>query len=184
MERENALKLLREHVKNENLIKHCLAAEAVMRALALKLGADAEMWALAGLLHDIDVDLTAGDIKRHTIEAERILSENGLPAVLIEAVKMHNEAAHGKSRTEVFHKALAAGETITGLITATALVYPDKKLSSVKVSSVVKRMKDKRFAASIDRNVILECEQIGIPLEEFAALCLDAMRGVAPELGL
>jgi len=184
MERENALKLLRKHVKNENLIKHCLASEAVMRALALKLGADAEMWALAGLLHDIDVDLTAGDIKRHTIEAERILGENGLPAVLIEAVKMHNEAAHGRSRTEVFHKALAAGETITGLITATALVYPDKKLSSVKVSSVVKRMKDKRFAASIDRNVIGECEQIGIPLEEFAALCLDAMRGVAPELGL
>ena len=155
-----------------------------MRALAGRLGADAELWAMAGLLHDIDVELTEGDLKRHTLEAEKILQENGFPQELIEAVKMHNEAAHGKSRTEIFHKALAAGETITGLITATALVYPDKKLSSVKASSVVKRMKDKRFAASVDRSVILECEQIGIPLQEFAALCLDAMRGVAPELGL
>jgi len=184
MQRETALELLKKYVKNENLVKHCLASEAVMRALAVRLGANMEMWILAGLLHDIDAELTAGDIKRHTLEAERILRENGLPPDLIEAVKMHNEAAHGKSRTEAFHKALAAGETITGLITATALVYPDKKLSSVKVSSVVKRMKDKRFAASVDRSVILECEQIGIPLEEFASLALDAMRGVAPELGL
>ena len=184
MQREVALELLKKHVKNENLVKHCLASEAVMRALAARLGADAEAWALAGLLHDIDVELTAGDLKRHTLEAERILRENGLPEHLIEAVKMHNETAHGKTRAEVFHKALAASETITGLITASALVYPDKKLSSVKVSSVVKRMKDKRFAASVDRNIILECEQIGIPLEEFATLSLEAMRGVAADLGL
>ncbi|MCX5785781.1 MAG: HDIG domain-containing protein [Elusimicrobia bacterium] len=184
MEREKALELLKKHVKNENLVKHCLASEAVMRALALRLGADAEIWAMAGLLHDIDVELTGGDLKRHTLEAEKILTENGLAPEIIEAVKMHNETAHGKSRAEIFHKALAAGETITGLVTATALVYPDKKLSSVKTSSVVKRMKDKRFAASIDRSVIMECEQIGIPLEEFAALSVEAMRGVATELGL
>jgi predicted hydrolase (HD superfamily) len=139
---------------------------------------------LAGLLHDIDVELTGGDLKRHTLEAGILLRGNGLPPEIVEAVKMHNESAHGKIRTEVFHKALAAGETITGLITATALVYPDKKLSSVKTSSVVKRMKDKRFAASVDRNVIMECEQIGIPLNEFAALSIEAMRAVAPELGL
>lgn len=184
MQRETALELLKKHVKNENLVKHCLASEAVMRALAVRLGADAEIWALAGLLHDIDAELTGGDLKRHTLEAEKILKENGILPEIIEAVKMHNEAAHGKSRTEVFHKALAAGETITGLITAAVLVYPDKKLSSVKVSSVVKRMKDKRFAASVDRSVILECGQIGIPLQEFVSLALEAMRGVAPELGL
>jgi putative nucleotidyltransferase with HDIG domain len=185
MEREQALALLKTHVKNENLIRHCLASEAVMRALAARLGADAALWGLAGLLHDIDAELTAGDLSRHTLEAGRILKENGLPESLTEAVKMHNEAAHGgKKRSEIFHKALAAGETVTGLITATALVYPDRKLSSVKASSVTKRMKDKRFAASVDRSVILECEQIGIPLEEFSTLCLEAMRGVAPELGL
>ncbi len=185
MEREKALELLKTYVKNENLVRHCLASEAVMRALAARLGADAALWGLAGLLHDIDVELTAGDLARHTHEAVKILSENGLPADLIEAVKMHNEAAHGgKKRSEVFHRALAAGETVTGLITATALVYPDRKLSSVKASSVTKRMKDKRFAASVDRGIILECEAAGLKLEEFVELSLGAMREIAPELGL
>jgi len=185
MHRTTALELLKIHVKNENLVKHCLASEAVMRALAAKLGADAELWGLAGLLHDIDAELTAGNLKRHTLEAEKILKENGLPAELIEAVKMHNEAAHnGLRRSDIFHKALAAGETITGLITATAMVYPDRKLASVKTSSVIKRMKDKRFAATVDRSIILECEALGLKLEDFAELSLGAMRAVAAELGL
>lgn len=185
MEREKALSLLREHVKNENMIKHCLASEAVMRALAGRLGQDRDLWGLAGLLHDIDVELTGGDLSRHTHEAERILRELGLPGGLIEAVKLHNEAAHsGKKRSELFHNALAAAETVTGLITATALVYPDRKLSSVKPSSVTKRMKDKRFAASVDRSIILECEKLGLGLDEFVGLSLDAMRGISADLGL
>lgn len=185
MEHEKALELLRAHVKNENLVRHCLASEAVMRALAARLGADPALWGLAGLLHDIDVELTAGDLSRHTLEAARILKEQGFPAELVEAVKMHNEAAHGgKKRSETFHMALAAGETVTGLITATALVYPDRKLSSVKVSSVVKRMKDKRFAASVDRSIILECEALGLKIEDFVQLSLAAMLSIAPELGL
>ena len=156
-----------------------------MRALASRLGADPVLWGLAGLLHDIDVELTAGDLARHTHEAVKILKEHGLPETLIEAVKLHNEAAHGGlKRSEAFHRALAAGETITGLVTATALVYPDKKLASVKASSILKRLKDKRFAAGVDRNVVMECEQIGIPLPEFAELALNAMRTVAGELGL
>lgn len=185
MQREKALELLRAHVNNENLIKHCLASEAVMSALAARLGGDPALWALAGLLHDIDAELTAGDPARHTLEAERILKEHALPAALIEAVKMHNEAAHaGKKRSEAFHLALAAGETVTGLITATALVYPDRRLASVKTSSVVKRMKDKRFAASVDRRIILECELLGLKLEEFVELSLGAMRAIAADLGL
>lgn len=185
MERAEALGLLRTHVKNENLVKHCLASEAVLRALAARLGADQELWGLAGLLHDIDVELTAGDPARHTLEAERILRERGLPEELIEAVKMHNEAAHGgRKRADTFHTALAAGETVTGLITATALVYPDRKLASVKASSVTKRMKDKRFAASVDRGIILECERLGLKLEDFVQLSLDAMRAVSADLGL
>ncbi|OIO00782.1 MAG: hydrolase [Elusimicrobia bacterium CG_4_10_14_0_2_um_filter_56_8] len=185
MDREKALELLRTHIKNDNLVKHCLASEAVMRALALRLGADQELWGLAGLLHDIDVELTAGDLSKHTHEAGRILREQGLPESLIEAVEMHNEAAHpGKKRSEAFHTALAAGETVTGLITATALVYPDRKLSGVKASSVTKRMKDKRFAASVDRGIIMECEALGLKLEEFVELSLGAMRAIAPDLGL
>ena len=185
MEREKALELLKAHVKNENMIKHCLASEAVMRALAARLGADPALWGLAGLLHDIDVELTAGDLSRHTLEAERILREQGLPETLVEAVKLHNEAAHaGKKRSEAFHKALAAGETVTGLITATALVYPDRKLASVKASSVTKRMKDKRFAASVDRGIIMECEALGLKLDEFVELSLAAMRAIAGDLGL
>lgn len=185
MERAQALELLRTHVRNENMIKHCLASEAVMRALAARLGADPALWGLAGLLHDLDVELTAGDMTRHTHEAEKLLKERGLPADLIEAVKLHNEAAHaGRRRSAVFHKALAAAETVTGLITATALVYPDRKLASVKASSVTKRMKDKRFAASVDRSIILECEALGLKLDDFVALSLAAMLAIAPELGL
>ncbi|MDO8805819.1 MAG: HDIG domain-containing protein [Elusimicrobiota bacterium] len=185
MEREKALELLKIHVKNENMIRHCLASEAVMRALAARLEADPALWGLAGLLHDIDVELTAGDLSRHTHEAVRILKENGLPEDLIAAVKMHNEAAHGgEKRSELFHKALAAAETVTGLITTTALVYPDRKLASVKASSVAKRMKDKRFAASVDRGIIMECEALGLKLEEFLELSLGAMRSIAPDLGL
>ncbi len=184
MERTKAFELLKAHIKNENLIKHCLATEAIMRALAQKLGGDQDKWGVTGLLHDIDVELTAGDITKHTLEAEKILREHECAADMIEAIKMHNEAASGKRREELFHKALAAGETMTGLVIATALVYPDKKLASVKSSSIVKRMKDKRFAAGVDRNIVLECEQIGIPLPEFAELALTAMRGISDDLGL
>ena len=184
MDREKTLELLKSRVKNENMIKHCLATEAVMLALGARLGADAPLWGLTGLIHDLDVEMTEGDLARHTLEAEKILREHNYAAELIEAVKMHNEAASNKKREELFHKALAAGETITGLITATALVYPDRKLAGVKASSVLKRMKDKRFAASVDRGIIMECEQIGIPIAEFVELALNAMRGISDQLGL
>jgi len=184
LSRDAALSLLKEHVKNENMIKHCLASEAVLRALARRLGEDEELWGLAGLLHDVDVEIVNADLAIHGLKSVEILTQAGYPPALVEAVKMHNEQAHGQKRTEKFHKALAAGETLTGLITATTLVYPDKKLASVKPSSVVKRMKEKLFAASVDRDIIRECEQIGIPLPEFAEMSVGAMRAVAGELGL
>ncbi|MBI5239599.1 MAG: HDIG domain-containing protein [Elusimicrobia bacterium] len=182
--RAEAWTLLQEHVKNPNLLKHCLASEAVMRAAARRLGADEEVWSLAGLLHDLDVELTNGDLKVHGLKTVEMLTARGVAPEIVEAIKMHNEGAHGLKRSTVFHKALAACETITGLVTATTLVYPDKKLASVKPSSVVKRMKEKLFAASVDRETIRECEQIGIPLPEFAELAVGAMRAVAGELGL
>jgi len=182
--RETALALLNEHVKNQNMLKHCLASEAVLRAIALRLGEDQEKWGLAGLLHDLDVENTGADMSVHGLKAAEMLLAKGWPAEIAEAIRMHNETASGRKRADRFHKAVAAGETITGLITATALVYPDKKLASVKVSSIVKRMKEKNFAASVDRDIIRECEEIGIPLQEFAELALNAMRGISSDLGL
>ncbi len=184
MKHEQALELLRKYVTGENMIKHCLASEAVMNSLAGKLNADTAKWALAGLLHDIDVEITKGNPALHSLEAVKILSENGIDPEIIEAIKMHNEKAHNEKRSTVFHHALAAGETITGLITATALVYPDKKLASVKPKSILKRMKEKSFAQSVDRNIIMECELAGIPLPEFAELALNAMQSISNDLGL
>ena len=182
--RDQALDLLHRHIKNPNMIKHCLASEAVLGALADRLGEDREMWSLAGLLHDLDVELTQADLAVHGIEAVRILEENGVGPEIIQAVRLHNEQACGEKRSAVFHHALAAGETITGLIIATALVYPDKKLASVKSKSIVKRMKEKAFAASVNRDIILECERLPIPLPEFAEIALRAMQSISEDLDL
>jgi putative nucleotidyltransferase with HDIG domain len=173
--RPQAIALLRQYIKNERMIFHSLASEAVLRAMARRLGRDEEQWGLAGLLHDLDVEITHADPKIHGLETARILAEMGVDPEITEAITLHNEYATGLPRTKEFHHALAAGETITGLILATSLVYPDKKISSVKPKSVVKRMKEKAFAASVKRENILECELIGIPLDDFAALSIGAM---------
>lgn len=184
MTRDEARTLLHEYIKEENLRKHCYASEAVMRALARKLGRDEGAWGIAGLLHDLDLELVHNDMTRHGAESARIITERGLSPDIAEAVLLHNEEAAGRPRTTDFHHALAAGETVTGLIIATTLVYPDKKLASVKPSSVVKRMKEKAFAASVNRDKIRECELVGIPLPEFAELAVNAMKEISGELGL
>lgn len=182
--RERALELLEQHLQNPNMIKHCLASEAVLGALADRLGGDRDQWSLAGLLHDLDVEKTDADLSIHGTETVRILEEEGLDEESLEAILLHNEKAAGRPRSTPFQHALAAGETITGLITATALVYPDKKLASVKVKSITKRMKEKAFAASVDRDIIRECETLGIPLPEFAELALRSMQEISDQLGL
>lgn len=182
--RERALELLSQHIKNPNMIKHCLASEAVLRTVAKRLGEDEEKWAMAGLLHDLDVEITNPDLSDHGLKSVEILTEEGVDPEIVEAIKLHNELAHNEKRTKPIHHALAAGETITGLITATTLVYPDKKLASVKTKSITKRMKEKHFAASVNREIIRECELIGIPINEFAELSLKAMQGISDDLGL
>jgi putative nucleotidyltransferase with HDIG domain len=184
MTRDQALELIRKHIKNENMVKHCLAAEAVMAALAERLGQDREQWAMAGLLHDLDVEITDADLNVHGLESVKILQDAGVDPEIVDAVKMHNEQAHGDKRSKLLHYALASGETITGLIIATTLVYPDKKLAGVKPKSIVKRMKEKSFARSVNRDIIMECEKAGIPLNEFAELSLKAMQSISDELGL
>lgn len=184
MEREKALELLKEYVKDEKMRIHCYASEAVLRAMARRLGEDEEKWGLAGLLHDIDVEVTNADPTRHGLVAEEILGKYDVDPEVIDAVTMHNEKATGKERSTTFQHALAAGETITGLVYATALVYPDKKIAPVKPKSVVKRMKEKAFAASVNREHIRECEKAGIPLPEFAELSVNAMKEISDEIGL
>ena len=185
MKRDEALELLKTHVKNEKMIAHCLASEAVLRALAERLGEDPDHWGLAGLLHDVDVEITDSDPEVHALEGSKMLEQKGIAPDIVEAVKLHNEqAAHGEVRHKPLHYALAAGETITGLITATALVYPDKKVASVKPKSITKRMKEKAFAASVNRDTIRECEKLGLSLQEFVEISLDAMKKVGPQIGL
>ncbi len=185
MNREEALALLKTHVKNEKMIAHCLASEAVLRALAERLGEDPDHWGLAGLLHDVDVEITDADPEVHALEGAKMLEQKGVAPDIVEAVRLHNEhAAHGQERHKQLHHALAAGETITGLITATALVYPDKKVASVKPKSITKRMKEKAFAASVNRDTIRECEKLGLSLQEFVEISLNAMKKVGPEIGL
>lgn len=184
MTRNDAINLLKHYIKNERMLNHSYATEVVMRALARRLGRDEEKWALAGLLHDLDVEITNADLNIHGIETSRILKEQDVDHEIIDAILMHNEKATGVKRHTELQHALAAGETITGLIIATTMVYPDRRLASVRAQSVLKRMKEKTFAASVSRENIMECEMIGIPLNEFIEISLDAMRGISSVLGL
>ncbi len=183
IDRARAVELLKEHLKNERLRNHCLATEAIMRGVARRLGEDEEYWGLCGLLHDLDLDIVGSDMSRHTLETERILREAGADQEFIEIIKSHNEAV-GRKRSLPVEHALAASENISGLIVAAALVLPTKKLSDLKAKSVRKRFKEKHFARGADREAILECEKIGIPLDEFCALALEAMQSISDELGL
>ena len=184
MNRNEAESLLKKYVRNEKMLYHSYASEAVMRALAKKLDRDVEKWGLAGLLHDIDSEITNADPQKHALVAVELLRDEGIEEDILDAIMMHNEEATGLERTTEFQHALAAGETITGLIYATALVYPDKKIKDVKVKSITKRMKQSAFAAAVNRKNILECEKIGIPLTEFAELSLEAMKEIADKIGL
>ncbi len=176
-------KLLRKYVTQENMLRHSYASRAVLEALAEKLNEDSKLWGITGLLHDIDVEITDAASDRHGKESRRLVG-TVLPEEAICAIEAHNENAGLRKRATKLDHALAAGETITGLITATALVYPDKKLSSVKVKSITKRMKEKLFAASVKRENIMECKELGMELDEFAAIALCAMQKIAPVLGL
>ena len=181
--RDQAWELLTSHLQNENLLKHCLASEAVMRRLAEHFGEDPDYWGVTGLLHDLDLDLVGGDMQTHATRTAEILREAGVDETAVDAILRHNDVL-GLTRETRLHHALAAAETITGLVTATCLVYPDKNLASVKPKSVVKRMKEKAFAARVNREIIRECEIIDVPLADFAQMAVEAMRTVAPELGL
>ena len=155
-----------------------------MQALAKRLGHNPDKWGIAGLLHDLDYDETKEDPTRHTLRTDEILRDKRIEGEIIEAIKAHNAEALGMKRVKPLHFAITCAESITGLIVATTLVYPDKKIANVRPSSVVKRMKEKGFARRVRRDAISECERLGLGLEEFADLSLKAMQGISDQLGL
>lgn len=182
MKRQEAWSLVLEKIPNANLRKHVLAVEAVMRRLAGEAGADEEDWGLAGVLHDIDYGITTDPVQ-HTLIGARMLSELGLPEEIIEAVKAHNEY-HGLPRVTPMAKALFAADALTGLIVAGALIHPEKKLAPLTPEFILKRYKEKSFARGAKRENIETCGELGLSLERFVALGLEAMQGIADDLGL
>ncbi len=183
MTREEALDSVRINVENVNLVRHMLATEAVMEALARRFGEDEEEWGLTGLLHDVDVELTEGDMNSHGKLGADLVKEMGASEAIAQAILCHNEA-HGIPRETKLDKALFCADPLTGLITAAALVRPDKKLASVEAKSVKKRFKEKSFAAGVDRGQIAGCSELGLELDDFIELGLKAMQGIAKDLGL
>lgn len=183
LDRDDALASVIANVENQNLVKHMLATEAIMRALARRLGEDDEEWGLTGLLHDIDVELTEDDPSSHSRLGADLARELGASDAMAKAILCHNET-HGVLQENLLDKALYCADPLTGLIIAAALVRPDKKLAELTPQSVVKRFGEKRFAAGASREQIALCSELGLDMEEFIALGLEAMQGIADDLGL
>lgn len=181
MNREKALAFLKERLKNRNLFKHCLATESCLRELAKHFGEDENTWGISGLLHDIDYEETVNDPARHGLIGAAILEKEGLAGDIIYAIKVHAGHLAPKSRLDW---ALFATDPLTGLIVASALMHPDKKLQSLDTDFVLRRFKEKRFAAGANREQISACKNLGLELEQFISICLEGMKKISSELGL
>lgn len=181
MTRDEAIELVREHCHNKNLFKHMLATEAVMAALAERLGEDVEAWALAGLVHDLDYDETADDPGRHGLVSAARLEALGYSPEIVHAVKAHNEHAPLESAMD---KALYASDPVTGLVVAAALMHPSKKLAGLDADFVLRRFKEKRFAAGANRDQIRACSELGLELEDFLGIAIESMQRISEDLGL
>ncbi|MDQ7779746.1 MAG: HD domain-containing protein [Planctomycetota bacterium] len=161
--------------------KHILAVEAVMRGLASHFGEDVELWGLAGLLHDLDYEETKTEPARHALVTVSWLKDKGVSEPTLNAILAHADKKPATSRLE---HALYCADPITGLIVAAALIRPEKKLAAVEVKSVLKRMKEKRFAAGADRERIEACSRFGLELPQFLEIALKSMQGIAGQLEL
>jgi putative nucleotidyltransferase with HDIG domain len=176
-------KLLVEFTQSESLRKHALAVEACMRAYARKLSADEELWGAVGLLHDFDYEKYPS-LEDHPYRGNEILKERGYPEEIRRAIMSHADYT-GVTRETPLEKALFACDELAGLITATALVKPGKSLAEVDGNSVRKKMKDKAFARSVSRDDIVNgAAGLGVELDEHILFCVEAMKGIAAELGL
>jgi putative nucleotidyltransferase with HDIG domain len=182
MEREQTWELLCEFTKNENLRKHALAVEACMRAYARKFGEDEEKWGIVGLIHDFDYEMYP-DAPDHPLKGGEILKRKGVSEEIRRAILGHADYT-GVPRDTLLAKSLFACDELAGFITACALVRPDK-IATLEAKSVRKRMKDKAFARSVNREDILKgAEELAVPLDEHITFCIEAMRHIAGILGL
>lgn len=187
---DQAQAIVTKYITDDITRLHLIETEAIMRALARHFSEDEEKWGIIGLLHDIDWDQTKNDPTEHGNKMIKILKDEDASDYLIKTIESHiyghdlNERLRDKEREEKIQHALAASETLTGLIIASALVQPDKKLASVKLSSLKKKFKQKSFAANCERVIIRECEKIELTLDEFLQIGLNAMQGIADKIGL
>ena len=182
-DRKEAWELLCEYTKSENLRKHALAVEACMRAYARKFGEDEEKWGVVALIHDFDYEMYP-NAPDHPVKGSEILKERGYSEDVRHAILGHADYT-GVPRDTLMAKALFACDELAGFITASALVKPGKSLAEVEAKSVRKKMKDKAFARSVNRDDIINGAQaLGVELEEHIAFCIEAMKGVAGQLGL
>ncbi len=182
MNRNEAFQLVVEKIGEGNLLKHIISVEALMRRLAEHFAEDVERWGLVGLLHDLDYAVTAEAPEKHTfITSEWLGAYPEIDDAMKYAIQCHADHQPCLSRMDW---ALYAADPTTGLLTAAALMHPTRKIAEVQVSSVMKRFKDKRFAAGARRDAISKCSELGLTLEEFFGLSLDGMRRIGAELGL
>ena len=186
MTREEALKLLEYYDRDRSDFIHYLESEVIMGALAKRLGEDEEYWRMLGLLHDVDWGITKQDPKQHLTKAPEILKNAGFDDRFIQIVLSHGfgwdcAGLKEKRRTEKAEYALASAETVTGLIHAYALLR--KGLEGMEVSGLKKKMKDKKFAAGVNREIIMECEKLGLTLDEFLDIAIRAVQSIAKDVG-
>ena len=182
IQRDEALKLLAEHDTPPSLMQHALAAEAIMRGLASHFGEDENVWGLTGLLHDLDFPNTSENPQRHGLDSADQLAGK-LPEPALAAIRAHAAEMNGTQPQSRFDYALRCGESVTGLISAAALMRPTG-MEGMEVKSIKKKMKDKAFAANVSRDNIRQCAEAGLELDAFLALSIEAMRAHADELGL
>jgi len=160
MTRTEALERVRRYVKNERLVKHMIAVSAIMRGLAQRLGEDQELWELVGLLHDVDYEEVGGDMNRHGLLSAEMVSDV-LPEEALHAIRAHNERTGVEAEGQL-DIALIAADALSGLIVATALMMPDRRVATVKVRSLRRKFKDKSFARGVDRSRVRRCEELGL----------------------
>lgn len=190
--REKAQELIDRYVTTEWLKMHMRESEIIMRALARKLGEDEDEWGIAGLLHDLDFDYVNKDPQRHVVELDDILKKENIKVGeditddMYHAVKSHYESHPDieQKRESNFDYALSASENLSGFLVACALVMPDKKIGSVQVESVIKKLKKKDFAKAVNREYIYDIEKTGITLNDFIDISLKAVRDISDEIGL
>jgi putative nucleotidyltransferase with HDIG domain len=184
MTRDEALALVRERAKNPNMVSHMLATEAIMAALARRLGHDETRWRLAGLLHDLDAEQTADKMDVHGTLTVEWLRQAGLKdEEVLHAILAHNPGNGSRIETPM-DRSLFACDPLTGLVTAAALIRPERKLDLVMLKSLKKRFREPSFAKGARREDMLTCSELGLELDEFLEIGLEAMKEVADELGL